>query len=211
MIYMFWHSKLLDYNPCKIQNYRKPLHQKPLTIFLIPFDLKTVPVASVSVSPERKSEEFAPTSTSKKAEKVTATRHDMFVEKFSAIPEIAQLGPLFKSSQPAELTESETEYVVHCIKHVFPQHLLLQFDCTNTLNDQLLEDVTIQLEVPDGYSLERILPCPRLEYNSGAGVVYVILATPPDMPDWVASMSPTLKFIVKDCDPATGEPDSDEG
>ena len=34
---MFWHSKLLDCIPCKIQNYRKPLHQKPLTIFLIPF------------------------------------------------------------------------------------------------------------------------------------------------------------------------------
>ena len=46
----------------------------------------------------------------KKADKGNlATRHDMFVEKFSAIPEIAQLGPLFKSSQPAELTESETD------------------------------------------------------------------------------------------------------
>ena len=28
----------------------------------------------------------------------------MFVEKFAAIPEIAKLGPLFKSSTPAELT-----------------------------------------------------------------------------------------------------------
>merc|ERR1719480_301751 len=50
-----------------------------------------------------------------------------------------------------------------------------------------------------------------LEYNSGNGVVYVILATPPDMSDWVGTFSPTLKFVVKDCDPATGEPDSDEG
>merc|ERR1711971_1061171 len=93
------------------------------------------------------------------------------------------LGPLFKSSQPAQLTESETEYVVNCIKHVFPQHLLLQFDCTNTLNDQHLEDVSVQLEVPDGYTVERTIPCPMLEYNSGNGVVYVILATPPDMSD----------------------------
>ena len=74
----------------------------------------------------------------------------MFVEKFAAIPEIAQLGPLFKSSQPAELTESETEYVVHCIKHVFAGHLVLQFDCTNTLNDQLLEGVTVHLELCEG-------------------------------------------------------------
>jgi coatomer protein complex subunit gamma len=28
---------------------------------------------------------------------------------------------------------------------VFPQHLVLQFDCTNTLNDQLLEDVVVQV------------------------------------------------------------------
>ena len=51
---------------------------------------------------------------SKGPEKPTATRHDVFVDRLSAVPEIAQLnlGPLFRSSQPAELTESETEYVV---------------------------------------------------------------------------------------------------
>ena len=43
--------------------------------------------------------------TSKRGEtKSTATRHDMFVEKFSSMPEIAKLGPLFKSSSPLELT-----------------------------------------------------------------------------------------------------------
>lgn len=107
-------------------------------------------------------------------------------------------------------TESETEYVVHCIKHVFPEHLVLQFDCTNTLNDQLLENVKVHLEVPDGYEIEKILQCPRLEYNV-SGVVYIIVTTPADMPEWVGSMSPTLKFIVKDCDPTTGEPDSQDG
>ena len=125
------------------------------------FDIKTVPVAPVTTSEIRKTSPSADLPGAKKSEaKVTATRHDMFVEKFSAIPEIAQLGPLFKSSQPAQLTESETEYVVNCIKHVFPQHLLLQFDCTNTLNDQHLEDVSVQLEVPDGYTVERTIPCP---------------------------------------------------
>merc|ERR1719420_2101009 len=109
--------------------------------------MKTVPVAPV-ITNERKTSTSAELPGAKKSEaKVTATRHDMFVEKFSAIPEIAQLGPLFKSSQPAQLTESETEYVVNCIKHVFAGHLVLQFDCTNTLNDQLLEGVTVHLEL----------------------------------------------------------------
>merc|ERR1719270_2984484 len=194
-----------------LSSLEKALHSYTLSNCEEPFDIKTVPVAPV-VTSENKTSSSADLPGAKKTEsKVTATRHDMFVEKFSAIPEIAQLGALFKSSQPAQLTESETEYVVNCIKHVFPQHLLLQFDCTNTLNDQLLEDVSVQLEVPEGYTVERIIPCPILEYNNGTGVVYVILATPPDMTDWVGSFSPTLKFVVKDCDPATGEPDSDEG
>ena len=65
--------------------------------------------------------------TTKKAEaaKPTATRHDMFVEKLAAIPEIAdKCGPLFRSSQPVELTEAETEYMVACIKHIFPEHVV---------------------------------------------------------------------------------------
>ncbi len=169
--------------------------------------------------------------TTKKADaKPTATRHDMFVEKLSAIPEIAELGPLFKSSQPVELTgeslllltycflllsfslllESETEYTVRCIKHIFPDHLVLQFDCTNTLNDQLLEQVQATIELPEGFELVKTIPLDRLEYNV-PGTFYVILATPEDLGDWSGTASPVLKFVVKDCDPNTGEPDSDEG
>ena len=194
-----------------LSSLEKALHNYTLSPCAEPFDIKTVPVAPVEPVERRKSTSADLPGAKKSGDKApTATRHDMFVEKFAAIPEIVQLGPLFKSSQPAELTESETEYVVQCIKHVFPQHLLLQFECTNTLNDQLLEQVSIQLEAAEGYSVERILPCSRLEYNV-PGTVYVVLATPPDMTDWVGTMSPTLKFIVKDCDPNTGEPDSDEG
>lgn len=95
---------------------------------------------------------------------------------------------------------------MHCIKHVFPENLLLQFECTNTLNDQLLENVTVNLEIPDGYEIQRILPCPRLEYNSGSGCIYVILAqNSGEMSDLVGTFTPTLKFVVKDCDPTTGE------
>ena len=44
----------------------------------------------------------------------------------------------------AELTEAEMEYMVACIKHIFPEHVVLQVNCTNTMNDQLLEDFRIQ-------------------------------------------------------------------
>lgn len=43
------------------------------------------------------------------------------------IPELAKLGPVFKSSiKEVELTESEMEYVVGCVKHVFAKHIVFQ-------------------------------------------------------------------------------------
>ena len=48
------------------------------------------------------------------------------IEKLSSIPEFAHLGPIFKSSSPVDLTESEVEYVVRCIKHVFSHYIVFQ-------------------------------------------------------------------------------------
>ena len=48
-------------------------------------------------------------------------------ETLASVPELAKLGPLFKSSdKPSDLTESETEYVVQCIKHTFGHHIVFQ-------------------------------------------------------------------------------------
>merc|ERR1740131_892710 len=49
-----------------------------------------------------------------------------------------------------------------------------------------------------------------MQYNV-ASTIYTVLAVPEDLTECVASMTAALKFTVKDCDPATGEPDSDEG
>jgi coatomer protein complex subunit gamma len=54
------------------------------------------------------------------------SREESYAEKLQSVPELVALGPLFRSSEPVELTESETEYVVRCVKHCFPQHLVLQ-------------------------------------------------------------------------------------
>ena len=80
------------------------------------------------------------------------SRQTMFEEKLEKIPQIKSLGlgPLFKSSLPIELTELETEYFVQCIKHVYPSHIVLQFDCNNTLNDQILENISMEVESPEG-------------------------------------------------------------
>lgn len=48
------------------------------------------------------------------------------IEQLAAVPEFMNLGPLFKSSEPVQLTEAETEYFVRCIKHMFTNHIVFQ-------------------------------------------------------------------------------------
>ncbi|KAI9312096.1 adaptin N terminal region-domain-containing protein [Dichotomocladium elegans] len=133
-----------------------------------------------------------------------------YAERLAAIPEFSSFGTLFKSSQkPLELTESETEYVVHCVKHTFAKHLIFQFNCTNTLNDQLLENVEMimQPEIEDcGLVKVAELPAEKLEYNV-PGVIYVAFEREDEGDFPTVSFTNTLKFEVKDCDPTTGEPD----
>ena len=66
-----------------------------------------------------------------------------------AIPELASLGRVFRTSSPVPLTENETEYVVTCIKHILPDHVVLQFTVQNTIDDQRLDDVTVAVEGGD--------------------------------------------------------------
>lgn len=51
----------------------------------------------------------------------------------------------YQSSPPVELTEAETEYAVNVIKHIFDSHVVFQYNCTNTIPEQLLENVTTKL------------------------------------------------------------------
>lgn len=46
-----------------------------------------------------------------------------------------------QSSAPVELTEAETEYAVNVVKHIFDSHVVFQYNCTNTIPEQLLENV----------------------------------------------------------------------
>ncbi|KAI1283188.1 Coatomer subunit gamma-2 [Halotydeus destructor] len=105
--------------------------------------------------------------------------------------------------------ESETEYVVQCVKHVFKRHLVVQFELANTCNDQILENVQVSFTPPEGYQQILTIPCPQLNYNV-RGVAYAALELP-ETQDGDFSLllgsfeSLMLKYIVKDCDPNTGE------
>ncbi|XP_077992348.1 coatomer subunit gamma-2-like [Glandiceps talaboti] len=172
------------------------------------FDMKSVPLETQPLNEQKQM--GGDIGMTKAPEKVAASRQDIFAEQLSAISEFEALGPLFKSSMtPLELTESETEYMVQCVKHTFAEHIVFQFDCTNTLNDQQLENVTVHMEPSDGFEVLCYVPAPVLKYNS-PGTSYTCVKLPDDPSCVTATFSNTMKFVVKDCDPNTGEPD-DEG
>ncbi len=57
--------------------------------------------------------------------------------------------------------------------------LLFQFDCTNTLNDQVLENVTVQMETGDGFEVVRYVPAISLPYDKPSPT-YTVVSMPED-------------------------------
>ncbi|CAO2605798.1 Coatomer subunit gamma-1 [Lemmus lemmus] len=146
-----------------------------------PFDLKSVPLAT---TPMAEQEGMRPGGSAQIAVEIQKPSEcGLWVsEQLAAVPEFQGLGPLFKSSpEPVALTESETEYVIQCTKHTFSDHLVFQFDCTNTLNDQTLENVTVQMEPTEAYEVLSYVPARSLPYNQ-PGTCYTLVALPKEDP-----------------------------
>ena len=139
-----------------------------------------------------------------------------------AMPEFAGLGKLVRSTIPEELTEKETEYLVRVVKHVFPNHLVLQFNLTNTLEDQVLSQVQVCVEEVDTefWDVESKVLVQRLPYDVTKSM-FLCLAKreleedfdiEEEGSDFVGEFTAELKFLVKDVDPDTGvEDEEDEG
>jgi len=136
-----------------------------------------------------------------------------YQESLSQIPEFAELGPLFRSCPPADLVEKETEYTVSCVKHIFQSHVVLQFDMANTIEEQILEDVSIAVDLSEAGDYEEVCSIPAAKMPYGAQVQSYVLLSHPCPPDCIPQggrVVATLNFTVKEIDPATGESE-DEG
>lgn len=149
-----------------LRNYMKTSMEEPfdvsqvnvfiiIIILILFYTFNHIELSNVQVPPAQTIEEPAQVEihTAIKPQQPRLTREESFIEKLSQIPQIANIirgTSLLKSSTVFELTESETEYNVKCIKHTFAEHLILQFDCINTLSDQFLEDVRVAIESTEG-------------------------------------------------------------
>nr|ODN93881.1 coatomer subunit gamma [Cryptococcus depauperatus CBS 7841]ODN99786.1 coatomer subunit gamma [Cryptococcus depauperatus CBS 7855] len=135
-----------------------------------------------------------------------------YASQLAAIPEFESYGSVLKSSpKPVELTESETEYVVSAVKHIFKSHIVFQFNVTNTIPDTVLEQVVVIMSPssPAGLTEDFIIPVDSLMAESGQGQVYVSFSRDDEAEYQVGSFGCTVKFVSKEMDPSSGRPEEE--
>jgi coatomer protein complex subunit gamma len=198
--------------------------------FSQPFDLSSVPVVTreqslaedrtkklTTATPTLKAPstgpKTAPARGSAEAIASASAAAQKYAQQLQAIPELASYGGVLKSSAIVELTESETEYVVTAVKHLFKEHIVIQYDIKNTLPDTVLADVTVVCtpaaadESEDsGLEEEFTIPAPMLKTDE-PGTVYVSFKRPEGQEFSAANFTNVLKFTSKEIDPSTNEPE----
>lgn len=177
-----------------------------------PFDITRVPLQPIAVPKKAQTPAGTPSAASSSGipsqiSKPTAADSDLYSALLASIPQFSSFGPLFKSSKPTELTESETEYVVNVVKHVFAEHMVFQFNCTNTLQDVVLEKISVKMDVNalKGAKVVNVIPLDSLPYGT-PGITYVAVKMPKESIA-TGTCQNTLKFVTKEIDPSTGEPE----
>lgn len=187
------------------------------------FDIKSVPKvsrqqAAVEAAASRPSAlESMQASSSKTPEPSplptsSADVQSAYSTQLSAIPEFESYGPVLKSSsKPIELTESETEYVVTLVKHVFKEHIVFQYNVSNTIPDTVLEQVTVLMSPgPDtGLTEDFIIPIDSLTSAGAQGQVFVSFTRDEPSSYAAGSFACTLRFVSKEVDPTSGEPEEE--
>ena len=126
-----------------------------------------------------------------------------------AIPEFVPFGRVFQSSKAVPLTENEAEYVVHCIKHIYKDNVVLQFIVENTIEDQRLTNVSVtadsqtQIFEPIGE-----IPADTIAYGTTASC-FTVLRRDKDTTISSTAIVCELKFMVTQFNLDTGEEEGD--
>uniref|UniRef100_A0A7C8ZUJ1 Coatomer subunit gamma n=1 Tax=Opuntia streptacantha TaxID=393608 RepID=A0A7C8ZUJ1_OPUST len=176
--------------------------EEPFDINSVPKEVKSQPLA------EKKAPNKKPTGLGAPPTE-PSSGIDAYEKLLSSISEFSSFGKLFKSSAPVELTEAETEYAVNVVKHIFDGHVVFQYNCTNTIPEQLLENVTVIVDASEAEEFAEVAskPLRSLPYDS-PGQTFVAFQKPEGVPA-VGKFSNVLRFIVKEVDPSTGEAEED--
>ncbi|KAI1823720.1 adaptin N terminal region-domain-containing protein [Xylaria intraflava] len=192
--------------------------------FDTPFDISKIPVVTrEQADAEDRTKKLTATTSSLKPPKTgppkaaptgaeaqasAAAAAQKYAQELMSIPYMKEFGGLLKSSPVVELTEAETEYVVSLVKHIFKEHIVLQYEIKNTLPATVLENVSV-VATPSDEELEEvfILPAEKLETDEPGKVYVAFKKTGGEGSIATTSFSNVLKFTSKEIDPTTNEPE----
>lgn len=190
-----------------------------------PFDISKIPVVTreqadaedrtkklTATTPTLKAPKAGPTkgpASGAEAAAAASAQAQKYTEELTAIPDMAEFGSVLKSSPVIELTEAETEYVVSLVKHIFKEHIVLQFDVKNTLPDTVLENVSVVASPSEEDELEEvfILQSDKLATDEPGKVYVAFKKVNGENTLPVSSFTNILRFTSKEIDPSTGEPE----
>ncbi|SCU86886.1 LADA_0E00826g1_1 [Lachancea dasiensis] len=144
--------------------------------------------------------------------------HDLkatkYAQELGSIEQFKEFGPIINTSRDVPLTETEAEFVVTGVKHLFKEHVVLQFHITNTLTDVALDSVSVGC-VPANSDAESLLnevttiSAERIK-PSETFATYVAFEKSAEV--ITEELLNTLYFTTRELDPATQEPfPGDEG
>jgi len=117
----------------------------------------------------------APAVSAQKEAEQRATANAELTRVLGEIAPGLDLGQLQHSTKPKLLTESEAEYTVQCIKHMYKQHVVLELYVSNTVEGITLEEITAKFSgVEPAFGVAGASAVSKLAYGQ-SGSVYAVL------------------------------------
>lgn len=193
--------------------------------FEAPFDIAAIPVVTkeqadaedrtkklTTITPTIKAPKAGPTKAAASGADAAASATaaaQKYQQELLKIPELKAYGSVLKTSPVVQLTESETEYVVSVVKHIFKEHIVLQYEVKNTLPDTVLEDISIVATPAEEEELEEdfIIPAAKLVTDEPGNIYVSFKKVNGESSFCASSFTNVLKFTTKEIDPTTGEPE----
>ncbi|KAK6839580.1 coatomer subunit gamma-2 [Apiospora arundinis] len=146
----------------------------------------------------------APSGAEAQASAVAAAQKSLWPSR-----EMKEFGSVLKSSPVNELTEAETEYVVSVVKHIFKEHIVLQYEVKNTLPATVLENVSVVAIPNNEEELEEvfIIQAEKLPTDEPGKVYVAFKKVNGEGAMATSTFTNILKFTSKEIDPSTNEPE----
>jgi len=89
------------------------------------------------------------------------------VDALGRIPQLRSFGELLRTVEPLPITETDSEYVVSVMKHIYAEHLVLQFKVKNTMEDVSFRNVSVVLNTEELEEAEPLFAIPIARIKPG--------------------------------------------